>query len=275
MTKTTALATEHKGFQYIQEKLGGLATITDAKLAVISKNMMEVDRANNSVGRSETQTTNQLMTLTMLSDSPYRQLKQCLAQIDSTRSALDETYYRMLKTQVKIAECYEKGDPLSIIEAQEAEHGVVRSKSRIDGAFKEIAIFQTAYSEIRASHNIPEAWDEMDAELAEIDHHIKQAFRQAHRDMISTGRIGIGNMEYLEQFGIHPQTATKIVGDYIAEENKEIEAGRAPTVLRLYNFLDSMAVMFHDAHKQVMDRIGIKELIKKDFLYLESTATER
>jgi len=30
-----------------------------------------------------------------------------------------------------------------------------------------------------------------------------------------------------------------------------------------------MADTFHDAHKDVMDRIGIKELIKTDFLYLE------
>ena len=27
-----------------------------------------------------------------------------------------------------------------------------------------------------------------DAEEAEIDHHIKQAFRQAHRDMVNTGQ---------------------------------------------------------------------------------------
>ena len=42
-----------------------------------------------------------------------------------------------------------------------------------------------------------------------------------------------------------------------------------PTVEHLYAFLDRMAAQFNDAHKMVMKRIGIKELIKEDFLYLE------
>ena len=48
-----------------------------------------------------------------------------------------------------------------------------------------------------------------------------------------------------------------------------ISEGKLPTVEHLYAFLDSMAVQFNDAHKLVMKRIGIKELIKEDFLYLE------
>ena len=140
----------------------------------------------------------------------------------------------------------------------------------IDGAFKEIATFQCAYDEIREAHNIPENWDERDAEEAEIDHHIKQAFRQAHREMVGSGCITSGNMEYLEQYGIHIQTANKIIADYIASEDEMISEGKLPTVKHLYAFLDRMAETFHDAHKDVMNRIGIKELIKEDFLYLEN-----
>jgi hypothetical protein len=83
---------------------------------------------------------------------------------------------------------------VSIVRAKQAESGMIRLKDYIDGAFKEIATFQCAYDEIREAHNIPEKWDEKDAEEAEIDHHIKQACRQAHRDMVNTGRIGLGNM---------------------------------------------------------------------------------
>jgi len=146
---------------------------------------------------------------------------------------------------------------------------MIRQKDYIDGAFKEIATFQCAYDEIRESHNIPDDWDERDAEEAEIDHHIKQAFRQAHREMVSTGVIGVGNMEYLEQYGIHIQTATRIIRDYIVSEDEMIVKGQMPTVKHLYAFLDRMAETFHDAHKDVMQRIGIKELIKEEFLYLE------
>ena len=260
---------EHKSHLALQESVGGLATITDEKLAIISQKMVAIDRANNTAGRSETQTTNQLMTLTMLTDSPYRRLRQCLAQIEKKRSALDEAYFKMKKKQVLIKQWYEKGDEMSVLKAQEAEHGLMRSKNYIDGAFKEIATFQCAYDEIRESYNIPENWDERDAEEEEIDHHIKQAFRQAHREMVGSGCITSGNMEYLEQYGIHIQTATRLIADYIASEDEMIVKGQMPTVAHLYAFLDRMAETFHDAHKTVMQRIGIKELVKEEFLYLE------
>jgi len=260
---------EHKSHLALQESVGGLATITDEKLEIISKKMVAIDRANNTAGRSETQTTNQLMTLTMLTDSPYRRLRQCLAQIEKKRGALDETYFRMKKKQVLIKQWYEKGDEMSVLKAQEAEHGLMRSKNYIDGAFKEIATFQCAYDEIRESYNIPENWDERDAEEEEIDHHIKQAFRQSHREMVGSGCITSGNMEYLEQYGIHIQTATRLIADYIASEDEMIAKGQMPTVAHLYAFLDRMAETFHDAHKTVMQRIGIKELVKEEFLYLE------
>ena len=260
---------EHKSHLALQESVGGLATITDEKLEIISKKMVAIDRANNTAGRSETQTTNQLMTLTMLTDSPYRRLRQCLAQIEKKRGALDETYFRMKKKQVLIKQWYEKGDEMSVLKAQEAEHSLMRSKNYIDGAFKEIATFQCAYDEIRESYNIPENWDERDAEEEEIDHHIKQAFRQSHREMVGSGCITSGNMEYLEQYGIHIQTATRLIADYIASEDEMIAKGQMPTVAHLYAFLDRMAETFHDAHKTVMQRIGIKELVKEEFLYLE------
>jgi hypothetical protein len=260
---------EHKSHLALQESVGGLATITNEKLEIISKKMVAIDRANNTAGRSDTQTTNQLMTLTMLTDSPYRRLRQCLAQIEKKRGALDESYFKMKKKQVQIKQWYEKGDEMSVLRAQEAEHGLMRSKNYIDGAFKEIATFQCAYDEIRESHNIPENWDERDAEEAEIDHHIKQAFRQAHREMVGAGCITSGNMEYLEQYGIHIQTATRLIADYIASEDEMIVKGQMPTVAHLYAFLDRMAETFHDAHKTVMQRIGIKELVKEEFLYLE------
>jgi len=260
---------EYNGFKELQKSVGGLSTITDEKLAIIASKMPEINRANHTAGRSQTQTTNQLMSLTMMTDSPYRMMRQCLSQIERKRMALEESYFKMKKKSILIKQWYEKGDEMSVIKAQEAESLAFRQKDYIDGALKEIATFQCAYDEIRKSHNIPEKWDERDAEIAEIDHHIKQAFRQAHRDVVQTGSITGGNMEYMEQYGIHIQTATKIIRDYVVSEDEMINKGKMPTVQHLYAFLDRMAFQFNDAHKIVMKRIGIKELIKEDFLYLE------
>ena len=257
-------------YTQLQQSVAGLATITDKKLAVISEKMVEMDRANHTTGRSQTQTTNQLMTLTMMSDSPYRNLRQCLSNIEKKRNALDEAFFEMKKKKVEIAQWYEDGSEMCVVKAQEAEHNMLRQKDYIDGAFKEIATFQCAYDDIKESHNIPDDWDEKAAEEEEITHHLRTAFKQSHRQMVSTGRIDVGNMEYLEQFGVHVQTATQLIGDYIKTEDEMIAEGKYPTVTHLYDFLDKMVALFQDSHKQVMTRIGIKDLIRDEFLYLEN-----
>ena len=116
--KVTQLS-EYKGFQALQKSVGGLATITDKKLAIIAEKMVEIDRVNHTAGRSQTQTTNQLMSLTMMTDSPYRRLRQCLSQIERKRTALEEAYFKMQKKKLLISQWYEKGDAMSVIKAQE------------------------------------------------------------------------------------------------------------------------------------------------------------
>ena len=44
---------------------------------------------------------------------------------------------------------------------------------------------------------------------------------------------------------------------------------RDRAINNLYDFIDSLAIDFKDAHKMVMDRIGVKKIIREEFLYLE------
>ena len=251
----------------IEKTISGLATITPEKLAKISERMVEIDRANNSVGRSNTQTTNQLMTLTMLTDSPYRRLRQILAQIERKRTALTEQYFKYQKLEIEIKDWKEEDTELSRINLAEARAGKESSKKYIEGALKEIGIFQDAYEEIRQNNNVPELWDEEDAELDEIRHHIRQVFRQSHRDMILTGTITQGNAEYLEQYGIHLQTARNVIGKYIATCEGLIEEGKMPNIDHFYEFLDSCVEVFGEEYIKVMNHIGIKELVRSEWLF--------
>ena len=251
----------------IQNTLSGLATITPEKLAKISERMVEMDRANNSLGRSNTQTTNQLMTLTMLTDAPYRRLRQILAQIERKRAALTEHYFKYQRLEIEIKEWEEEDTELSRIKLAETKTGIDTSKKYIEGALKEIGIFQDAYEEIRENNNIPEDWDEEDAELDEIRHHIRQAFRQSHRDMILHGTINQGNAEYLEQYGIHILTARNVIGNYIATCEALIEEGKMPNIDHLYEFLDHCVEIFGEEYIKVMNHIGIKELVRSEWLF--------
>ena len=256
-------------FTDLQKSLSELATMTPAKVALIAERMVEIDRASKTTGRSDTQTTNQLMTLTMMASSPYRRLRQCLAQIEDRRIAIEHNYFKLRKTEIRVKKWLEKGDELSLLNVQEAEFSRERSKIYIDGALKELAVFQEAYDEIRRNHNIPEDWDELDAERDEIKHHIRQVFRQGHRDMVLTGSITQGNAEYFEQFGIHLQVAKKCIQEYIRAVDDAIENEQAPNVNHLYRFLDRMVDTFLNAHQDVLSDIGLDKLLRGEFLYRE------
>ena len=251
-----------------EDFIQNLPTITSKKMAKISERMVEIDRANKTAGKRNTQTTTQLMSLTMLTDSPYRRLRQVLAQIENKRTAVESTYWKLRKSKLLRDRWAEKGDELSMIKLEEAEHGLERSKIYIDGALREIGALQDAYEEIRKNNNIPEFWDEEDAEKDEIRHHVRQAFRQGHRDMILTGHITQGNAEYFEQYGIHLQTAQRVIGDYINSCEKMMdEEGTMPSVNHFYTFLDKCVENFGEEYIKVMNHIGINDLVRSEWLF--------
>ena len=252
---------------HIQNSIAGMATMNPNKIQKISERMVEMERANNSLGRSNTQTTNQLMTLTMLTDSPYRRLRQCLAQIERKKEALRSSYFNHQKLELEIKEWEKEDTELSRIKIAEARANMESSKVYIEGALKEIAIFQDAYEEIRKNNNIPVLWDEEDAELDEIRHHIRQAFRQSHRDMILTGSISQGNAEYLEQYGIHLQTARNYIKQYIDQCEGLIAEKAYPTIDHLYEFLDKCVETFGEEYIKTMHHIGITELVRSEWLF--------
>ena len=69
-------------------------SISKEGLQKIYNRLPELERTKKAVGRKNSQTTATLMTMTMLADSPYRQMKQCLSQINNKRNALIESYFR-------------------------------------------------------------------------------------------------------------------------------------------------------------------------------------
>ena len=92
----------------LRNKVWNFPTMTPEKINKISDRMVEMDRANQTLGRSETQTSNQLMTLSMLTDSPYRRLRQCLTQIERRRQTIEMTYWQDLKHQKQLEEWREE-----------------------------------------------------------------------------------------------------------------------------------------------------------------------
>ena len=119
-------------------------TITPEKVNKISERMVEMDRANKTLGRSETQTSNQMMTLTMLSDSPYRRLRQCLVQIEKRRQSIEMTYWASLKQKRELEQWKKEDTEETRLALAEHYYMEERQIPYIEGALKEIGIFQEA-----------------------------------------------------------------------------------------------------------------------------------
>lgn len=245
-------------------------TMTIEKVREITQRMVEMDRANHTAGRSRTATTAQLGSLNMLGSSPYRRLRQCLSEIEDRRKVLEFNYFEKLKRDERIRLWEERGDEMSRIRIMEAQHNEIRGSIYIEGALKEIAIFQEAYEEIRLAHDIPEDWDEVDFEKEEVRSNLRQAFKQAHRDVVGQGHIGVGNMEFLEQYGVHPATASHVVNDYVTSCHKQAtEQGIIQSVQHLHDWLDFLCDTFADAHQDQVKDIGLKTLTREHLAYKE------
>ena len=252
------------------EKEFSLESFDNKALARIEQGMLEVRRATKAFGRHGTQTMNKLMTLTMLSHSPYRTLRQCLAEIEKRKKAVQEAIFNLRKDKIKAERFRASGDDLDLIEAEQLELKIAESQLYVEGALKDIASFQESYTQVRDAHNIPEDWDESDFEKAEIEHHVKEAFLHAYRDIMSHKSLGMGTLEYLDQFGIHPYTAQHEVMAYISSFEEARKQGRFPSIKNLYAWLDNMCDKYKNEYTASMERIGITELITPWCQYLES-----
>lgn len=261
-----------------EEKLFELKTIDKQALEKISSFMPEINRATNSFGKTQSQFMNNVMTVSH--HSALRNLRQVCSEIERRRMALKENTFKMKK---QIIELLQKREDLSKlenieenkykiltlqVEIEELESGIADGRLYLEGALKTILSYQMAYQDIMTSHNIPENWDESTFEEAEEEHHIKKAFQQAHADMISTGRIGQGNHEYMWQCGINPQSAFNDLMRYISYENQKYNESSEAGVLSekkepkleidsFLEFLNNMYNKYKGSSRKILEKRGI------------------
>lgn len=277
--------------------------IDEKALSKIAEGMPEINRACRVFGRQNSQATGKLMSLSMIAQSPYRRLKQCLAKIERKRGALKENIFKLRREKVELNKLLRKKDSIkdSIkiaaeddpkledlyfdlelvqIDIEEKVANISDTNIYIEGALKEIGMYQDAYREIMETYEIPESWDENDFEKMEVEEHVKTAFLHAVRDVQMTGRLNVGTCEYLEQFGVAPAVAYKEVQKHLMEVdsstmfNEKGEMSTTSDIDHLYGFLDTMYGKYGKEYKKSAARIGLKDYISEDFLYKDKKREE-
>ncbi len=238
-------------------------------IARVTKGLPDLIKQAQQFGRSNSQTSLSLMSLTMMNGhSPMRILRQVLAEVDAKKRALSEAQisYATLEESIQKLEDKESPTKVEICELRALYVNKQDLERNINGSFKDLAVLMDNYDRVKKLHGIEE-WDEHTFELEEKRHHVRRAFELLYRTMIQQKTSTEGPTEYLMQYGVHPQTAMAECSGYIIHSQERINNGELLTGKDCEEFLDAMSHKYAHCADEVSKRIfGEEDIISPDYM---------
>ena len=244
--------------------------INEAAVEKVSQYLPELDIKTKAFGSQNSQTTLTMMSLTMLGgQSPYRMLRQILAEVEKRKGALSESQVTHAKFVREIEKLEDQtDDPVQAARYRKACVSITTLEGKINGSFADIATLIDAYNNIKETRGISDEWDEVEFEKEEKRHHVRRCFEMMYRNMLDGGRIHTSTIEYMQQFGVHPQVCEKEARGYIAYTEDRIAQGEIPHANDLEEFLDEMGEKYWEGADKTSERLfGKKDFTNKDFMY--------
>ena len=247
--------------------------INEAAVEKVSQYLPELDQKTKAFGSQNTQTTITMMTLTMLGgQSSFRMLRQILAEVEKRKGALSESQvgHAKLVREIKKLErlTAEDDDPVLAAKYRKACVSITTLEGKINGSFSDIATLIDAYNNIKETKGVSDEWDEEAFENEEKKNHVRRCFEMMYRNLLDTGRISTSTIEYMQQFGVHPQICQKEVAGYIAYTDDRIQQGGVLHANDLEEFLDEMGDKYWEGADKTSERLfGKKDFTNKDFMY--------
>ena len=249
----------------------GITPVSKSKInpqavALVNEFLPELDEKTKFFDRNNSQSTLSMMSLTMLNGhSPLRMLRQVLAETETRKMALAEAQVSHAKSLKNIEKLQEKvflnpDNKIASAKLRAAFVGIESMESKINGSFKDIATLITAYNNLKENYGI-EDWTEEEFEESEKKHHVRRGFELMYRNLMDGGRASTSTIEYMQQYGIHPQVGFVEVQGYIAVVNELISKEQIPHSNHLEEFLDAMANKYYKESDKTTQRIFGKENI--------------
>ena len=239
----------------------------------VNRYLPELDEKTQAFDRKNSQTSLGLMTLTMMTgQSPYRIMRQIMAETERRKSALLESQVTHAKYLEEIERLQHLDDPVSIAKYRHKCISIITLETKINGSLKDIAILIDMYNNIKETNNIQD-WDEVAFEKEEKRHHVRRGFELMYRNLLQSGSPSVSTIEYCQQYGIHPQVCLTEVGGYIQHTSKLITEGqRLPHSNELEDFLDAMADKYVGGVDATAERIfGRSDFTSKEYMYKSVT----
>lgn len=245
------------------------SNINTAAIAKVQQFLPEIEEKTRAFDRNNSQTTLSMSTITMLNgQSPMRMLRQIMAEIEKRKLALSEAQLTHAKLRDKLEKLEEK-EQTPVVEAniRHKSTQLISIENKINGSFKDIATLIDQYNNIKQTHNIDE-WDEESFEKEEKRHHVRRGFELMYRNLIDGGRAQTATIEYLQQYGVHPQVCLTEVSGYIKHTADRITKNKLLHANDLEDFLDNMAdKYFKNADKTAERLFGKADFANVDYFY--------
>lgn len=243
-------------------------SINAAAVAKVNQHLPELDEKTRAFDRNNSQHTLSLMTLTMLNgQSPFRMMRQVMAEVEKRKMALAEAQVSHAETLAEIEELETKDDPVSQAKFRQKNVSLMMLESKINGSFKDIATLIDAYNNIKEKHGIAD-WDEEAYEREEKRHHVRRGFELMYRNLLDGGRAQTATIEYLQQYGVHPQVSLTEVSGYVQHTAQQIAKGVLPHANDLEDFLDKMADKYCSNADKTAERLfGKADFMNTDYMF--------
>lgn len=241
--------------------------INQVAAARVADKLPMIDQAARNFDRQNSQTTINMMTLTMLNGhSPMRMLRQIAAETEKRKMALNEAQVSHAELRVEIIELEGQDDIVAEAKVRQKRQSLIDLENKINGSVKDIATLIDSYENIKAKHGIDE-WDEEAFEKEEKRHHVRRGFELMYRNLLDGGRASTATIEYMTQFGVHPQVALTEVSGYIQHTANRIQAGELPHSNDYEDFLDLMADKYCANADKTAERIfGKAEFVNPEYM---------
>jgi hypothetical protein len=232
---------------YINTELAVKKPEYNLMLKNIQDRMPAVTRDTSNFHKSHSQFMS--VTLDVTAITPIRSIKHTLAEIDRTRSALQEAYIGLRKKQNELRkkerDLASTNDPLDCelleIEILEINSHIESTQNHVNGAIRKMNFFVNQHKQLLEKIGKEEITEE-DYEREEARYHIMTCMKQALSAARSrNGMIDEGNLIYLFDLGINAAQAQAEMYAYLNMENQLISEGKAPTHEMTMRWLEACA----------------------------------
>ena len=234
----------------------------------VNRYLPELDEKTQAFDRKNSQTTLALMTLTMMTgQSPYRMMRQIMAEVEKRKGALAEAQVNHAKHLKDIERLENADDPVLQAKYRQKCVNISSMEQKINGSFKDIATLIDAYNNIKEANGIKD-WDEEAFEAEEKKHHVRRGFELMYRNLFNTGRTSEATIEYCQQYGVHPQVCMTEVSAYLEYTAERIANQDYPHANDLEEFLDEMANKYYKNVDETCERLfGKADFTNHEYMY--------